>query len=310
MRRLTVVVLLAGCLAACGSSDPVAGDPDARIAVPTDGYPAPRGDLVGRVGTPGAIDIAAWNVENFPKSSGTTALLADLITSLDLDLVAMQEVESIESWNELVARLPDHDGILSSHTYGNGSYQKVGFIYRRDLLSLTTPALLFDANGYEFPRPPLRVHVTVTGASPQVELTVITLHLKAGTGFEDRSRRTDAVQMLEAYVRQAVDNAGEQVLMLGDFNEVLTTSAGMSVMAPFLDATSRYKIRTLNLANSGQTSFIPSGAILDHVITTSNLDDEMGTGSTVIPRVDYELTSYESVISDHLPVVSAMPVLQ
>lgn len=308
MRRLIALLVIAAL--GCGGDDPTADPADARVNAPSDSYPAPRDDLVGRVGTPGAVDMAAWNIENFPKSSGTPQLLADLITSLGLDLVAVQEIESIESWNELIARLPMHEGILSSHTYGNGTYQKVGFIFRSDLMALSSPALLFDANGYEFPRPALRVNVTITAATPQVELIAIALHLKAGFDSEDRSRRKDAVAMLETYVRGLVDNSGDQVVILGDFNDNVVTGGGMDVMGPFLNATSRYNVRTLGLANAGQTSFIPSGAIIDHVITTQNLDDEMNGGSTVIPRVDFELLSYEQVISDHLPVVSAMPVLQ
>ena len=64
------------------------------------------------------------------------------------------EIEDETAFEELVTRLPHHEGLLSSHTYGDGTYQKVGYIYRSDLLSLTGGALLFQNQGFDFPRPP------------------------------------------------------------------------------------------------------------------------------------------------------------
>ena len=35
------------------------------------GYPTPRSDLVPAVGTAGALDVACWNIENFPRTADT-----------------------------------------------------------------------------------------------------------------------------------------------------------------------------------------------------------------------------------------------
>ena len=315
MRPLLIVsavaLLLAGCKEGGTGGDPSAdGAPAGPDADHGGDYPPPRDDLVPSIGTPGAVDIAAWNIENFPRTADTPRIVADLITSLGLDLIAVEEIASVDAFDELVDRLPDHEAILSSHTYGEGSYQKVGFIYRSDLMQVDGGALLFEDQGYDFPRPPLQVHVTVDdGSHPPVDFLAIVVHLKAGIGDDDRARRTAAIVSLEDHVRDLVGAGDDQVIMLGDFNETLDAEEGRAVFAPFLDAPSDYTIRTLGPAEDGEVTYLPfGGRFIDHIITTAGLAAEMSPSDPVVPPLDQELPGYDD-ISDHLPVTAAMPVL-
>lgn len=310
--RLAVALFAA--VAACGGNSadtPDGGAVDAEPIVADAAYPPPRDDLVPSVGTASTLDVAAWNIENFPALPTTPEIMADLITSLDLDLISVEEIADVTAFDELVERLPNHDGVLSSHTYGDGTYQKIGFIYRTDLLDLSAASLLFSNDWYGFPRPALRATFTVDdGVHPVVDFVAIALHLKAGSSTEDRDRRTQAMVELEEYVTQLAGEGGEpEVLILGDFNEVLTSSAGLAVFEPWLEPAGDYTIQTMNLANSGAETFLPSGVILDHQITTSGFSDELSGASVVIPQLDSQYSSYEYAVSDHLPVVLRMPVL-
>ena len=108
-----------------------------------------------------------------------------------------------------------------------------------------------------------------------------------------------------------VDTGDEdEIVIAGDFNEVLTSGAGQAVMAPWLDDPGSYAVRTSDLADAGEVSFIPSFVILDHVVTTAALADEIGAGATVIPHIHQELPGYQVDVSDHLPVVLSIPILQ
>jgi hypothetical protein len=78
-------------------------------------------------------------------------------------------------------------------------------------------------------------------------------------------------------------------------------SWGQETFAPLLDTT-RYDVRTQALASQGQESFLGSDSIIDHIITTTPLDDVSTTFGTVIPRLDTEISSYRDLLSDHLPV--------
>lgn len=310
-----LAVFLLSAATACGGSsadDPDGGSSADGPAVQADAaYPAPRDDLVPPVGTPTTLDVATWNIENFPALPSSPEIVADLITSMRLDLIAVQEIADVPAFEELVERLRDHEGVLSSHTYGDGTYQKIGFIYRTDLLSISGASLLYSSDWYAFPRPALRATFTVDdGVHPVVEFIAIALHLKAGGTAEDRDRRRDAMLKLENYVTQLATEGNEpEVLVLGDCNEVLTSSSGLEVFSPWLEPTGDYTVHTMELANGGGETFLPSGAILDHQISTSGFDDELSGASAVIPALDEQYTSYQYAVSDHLPMVLRMPIL-
>jgi endonuclease/exonuclease/phosphatase family metal-dependent hydrolase len=274
-------------------------------AAGTDASRGPDGDLVPPVGTDATLDIACWNLEWFPKDERSALLVVDLITSLELDIVVVEEVASVNAWNQVLERLPLHDGVLSSHRYSETEYQKIGVIYRSDLVTAGEPELLFTGQTYAFPRPPLKLHVTA-GA---LGIDLIGVHLKAGVAPEDGERRAAAMSSLDAYLRAQISGGGEdEVIVLGDFNETVDTSWGMEVMAPMLAAPELYRFRSQEAALAGEASYIPSGRVIDHVVTTAGLADEVGGARAVIPRLDQQMTRYESYVSDHLPVVLSIPM--
>ncbi len=280
-----------------------------RDQVPVDASPGPDGprpvrdDLVPALGGPTTLDLAAWNIENFPKSSRTVGLAADVITSLDLDLVVVEEVASVTAWDQLVLLLPEHEALLSTHRYTATSYQKIGLIYRASTVTVGPPELLFTADSYAFPRPPFKVHVDADG----YDFDLIGVHLKAGSAPEDGDRRALAARELDVYLTAQIAAGGEdQVIVVGDYNEVVTTADGRARLAPLL-APERYRLRTQAAADAGLASYPSTGTIIDHVLTTVGLDAELGDQAAVIPRLDQEVPRYDPEISDHLPVVLTMP---
>jgi endonuclease/exonuclease/phosphatase family metal-dependent hydrolase len=318
-RHRTIValalLLAAGCAGCKEGGEGGGDDPDASGGGLADGgsdYPAPRDDLVPTVGTAGSLDIATWNIENFPRTPDTPRIMADLITSLDLDLVGVVEIASVEAFDELVARLPEHSGILSSHTYGDGTYQKVGFIYRSDLMTVDGGALLFGNQGFDFPRPPMQVHVAVDdGVHPPVEFLAIILHLKAGLDSADRDRRRAAMITLEGHLREVVDAGDEdELIVMGDFNEELETDTNRAVWAPFLDAPADYTVRTDAISDGSTYTYVPTQRFYDHFITTAGLADEMSPANPVVIHLDQQLSSYLDGVSDHVPVAVSMTILQ
>lgn len=300
MRAVAAVILAT--LAACDLVDGGAVPPDAAIdAVATDAYPPPRADAVPALGSATTLDLACWNIENFPATARTPAYVADLITSLDLDVIVVEEIASLAAWRELLDRLPAYDAVLSTHAYTPTSYQKIGLIYRRGLVTVGTPELLFVTDTYGFPRPPFRVPVTV-GA---LTVDVIGVHLKAGADGADADRRAAAARTLDAYLRGHLAGAGDpEFVVMGDYNEALTD--GSQVLAPLL-APDAYRMRTAAAASAGEASFIPSGKIIDHILTSVALDGLVGDRAAVIPPLDVQFPGYLANVSDHLPVVLSVP---
>ena len=302
-RLLAIGGALAGTLAGC---DLFRDEPSIPVdAMPgRDGPRPPRTDLVPALGGPTTLDLAAWNIENFPKSTRSAALAADLISSLDLDLIVVEEIASVTAWDELLALLPEHDGVLSTHRYTATSYQKIGLIYRAATVTVGTPELLFISDSYGFPRPPFKVHVTAEG----YDLDLIGVHLKAGSSPDDGDRRAQAAAELDGYLTAQVAGGGEdEVIVLGDYNEVVSTAEGRARLAPLL-APERYRLRTQDAADAGERSFLPTaGRVIDHVLTTVGLDAELGAVAAVIPRLDQAVPRYDADLTDHLPAVLIMP---
>jgi len=272
------------------------------------GYPPPRSDLVKRIGGPDTLDIVAWNVRNLgAENKQIAAPLADVITSLDLDLIAIEEVASIDAWNELVARLPEHEGVLSSHVYSPTNYQKVGVLYRKSTLEVVDVDLLRDRS-YESPRPPLVVSFRYQDcAHAAMTFDVIGLHLKAlDEGIE---RRRTAISDLDKHVRAQIDGGGEdEIILLGDFNQEIVSEVGKGVMAPMLaDADGMYDVRTLAASTSTPPSYIGRETI-DHLVTTRGLAAEAGAASASILGLDSQIAGYRTSISDHRPVFFAIPL--
>jgi endonuclease/exonuclease/phosphatase family metal-dependent hydrolase len=270
-------------------------------------YPAPRTDITGTLGSDTTLDIATWNIENFPKATTTPEFMADLIASMDIDLVAVQEITSESAFEELLDRLPNHEGTLSSHTYSDGTFQKVGFIYKTPTIELTDTNLLFSGSGYNFPRPPLQSTVSVYADNALIRsLTAIVIHLKAGVDPESTQRRTDALIALEGYLQSQVDGPGnDDIILLGDFNDVLTNDFGLEVFAPFTDSSGEYTVHTWDLAQAGGETYLPSRSILDHIVSTISIGPSFNLAT--IPDLDGEFWNYENSVSDHLPVVISLP---
>src|SRR3954464_7479758 len=96
LRRTLLVTLIAACGGGGGGS-PDAPAIDADVA---------RDDLVPAVGTATTLDIACWNLREFPAMPTTPRVVGDLIASLALDIVAVEEIADRAAFESIVARLP------------------------------------------------------------------------------------------------------------------------------------------------------------------------------------------------------------
>lgn len=305
-----VVTSLAACPQTPGGTNGDDDDDDDDDVIDT-GFPAPADDVTDRIGNDETLDVGTWNIKNFPCGNAsfsttcrpnadvTPSLVADVITSMGLDLVAVEEIADEDGFAETTQRLPHHEAIVSSDTYGDGTYQKIAFLYDTRVLEAGADSLLFQTDG-NFPRPALQV--SFTHKDTGLSFFAIAIHLKAGEADEDFERRAGALARLHAYMSNIVDGDGQDnFILLGDFNETLTDPEGLANFEPFRDA-ARYDIRTQTNAFADEVSFLPSGVILDHIVTTAALADEAAGRTAVIPRVDFDIEDYRGRLSDHLPV--------
>ena len=57
------------------------------------------------LGSSQSLDFMTWNVENYPKHNQTNSYMVDIINQINVDIIAFQEIESQNSFNNLINQL-------------------------------------------------------------------------------------------------------------------------------------------------------------------------------------------------------------
>lgn len=205
--------------------------------------PAPRPE--------GVLRIATYNIENLfadrgqgrqganpAKPAAEKAAVADALRRIDADVVALQEVESLETLitfrdeylsglgYEHVASLDagDSRGIEQSvlsrfplsgaRVWGDVNLEGVHLVEdRRDRITVGDPIVLR--------RSPLRVTVTVPAEAARraddYEVTLLVVHQKSGRQF-DYWRQAESAAFVQWALEETRDDPDRRVVILGDFN--------------------------------------------------------------------------------------------
>jgi endonuclease/exonuclease/phosphatase family metal-dependent hydrolase len=250
-----------------------------------------------------SFDIATWNIEHFPKDqSYTFPYLMQIIQMIDIDLIAVQEIDESSLFLRLIDSLEGYQGFVSSlPDYG----QHMGIIYKSDMIALSNPEHLFTDDDWAFPRPPLATYVTVKDENKTVfDFILIILHLKAFDDAESKSRRQKACQQLKNYIDTYLLTAAEKdIIILGDFNDELDDPLQNNIFAIFLNDSTNYQFLTLPL--TGEATYIDKfESTVDHLLITNDAKIEYNGGVTQVLKIDMEFPEYLNYISDHRPVLA------
>ena len=252
------------------------------------------------------VDIMTWNIEQFPMTALSVTEVAAIIESLNVDLVGVQEITNQASFDMLVDALPGWEGVLAQDD--GSAFIRVGILYRTSVISVSNLQTLFFGDWYPFPRAVLKADVVAAppGTTVPFEFVFLVMHLKAGVGAEDATRRELACEMLEAWVAgtMAASSATDFVLA-GDWNDRITDPPSENVFQVFLDQPGTFTFLTAPLANKGYGTLISFESFIDHILVTNDALDEYGTGGTTeVMFLDSSWPDYRLNASDHRPVIS------
>ena len=256
-------------------------------------------------GSLATLDIITWNVENFPKSNRTVDYMYDIISDINVDVIALQEIENQQSFDVL-------SSLLDSGWYGyraeNTDWGELSYLINTNNVTITHfPYTILDTYDHWFAyRPPYVVKISYNNE----EFILINVHYKCcGDGILDNNYWDEEYRRLQAsyYLKDYIDNnfSNENVIVLGDFNDDIAENTN-NVFVDFIADYENYFFADMHIAEgpSSDWSFPGWPSHLDHIL----ISDELVLDSFVTQTIkldDYLLGGwgkYEQHISDHRPV--------
>ena len=259
-------------------------------------------------GDDNSLDVATWNIEWFPKNNQITIdYVTEIINLLDLDILAIQEVDDITMFDQMLDSLPAYSGYYESSWFAGLAYiYKTGLVEINDIYEIYTTSSYWNA----FPRSPMVMDIYFMG----VNYFIINNHFKCcGDGiidFDDTSdeenRRYTAINLIKEYIDINLSN--NNVMVLGDLNDDIAEEPPNNVFQEVLNDTSHYRFADFGIAqgNSSEWSFPNWPSHLDHILITDELFSGLYNSEVQTIKIDEYLdggwNEYDQNISDHRPV--------
>ena len=259
-------------------------------------------------GTDTTFDIISWNIEWFPKNNTTASKVQEILTRLEADIYALQEIEDTTLLKQVVSNIPGYECHFKSSYYGGLAY-----VYNTNTIQINSKYEIFTSQSYwnAFPRSPQILDCNFMGSN----YIIINNHFKCcGDGIlnlnntnDEENRRMQAV----TYLKQYIDNtfSAKKVILLGDLNDEIIDNTANNVFQDVINDTSNYLFTDMQIAqgNSIDWSYPTWPSHLDHIIITNELFADFqnfNSLASVIRIDDYVGTwsNYENNISDHRPI--------
>ena len=252
------------------------------------------------------FDVVTWNIKWFGSASNNPeddALqfenVKTVITTIDADVYALQEISNENLFNDLVSDLTDYNGVFADYSQvQNTAYlYKISTIQHRNSRLITTGMSRSDwANG----RYPYYFQFNATVNDEVHEINMFNIHAKAFSEQTNYNQRFNASEQMKHYLDS--NHADDNVIFLGDFNDEISQSTVGNNESPYknFDDDAEYTIVTKSLEESGYTSF-SSSSMIDHIVFTSELSDVYFEGTERVENTNY-VGNYLSTTSDHFPV--------
>ena len=183
----------------------------------------------------------------------------------------------------------------------------------KDLFKFVRDLEPFSDNDYNFAgRPPLRLDLLLTYNNIDIPVSLLNLHMKCcDSGLE---RRKKASEMLYNYLNNEIDQTSySNFIVLGDWNDDLKDAPEEHCFLPFLSDEKYYFLTDRiddDLSNASYPKE-PYFSFLDHIMTTSDFinsnAEAIKVQTVLIENYIGGYDMYESIISDHRPVMFSVP---
>ena len=252
------------------------------------------------------LRLGAWNLEHFgsrndpPRTDADVQAVADYIRKLDVQVLAVSEINGEKPLKDLVKRIgPEWKFVLGTSGHvGQEGQVAPGVLWDNSRVEMLGAGELSELSerssaGLVFHRAPVVAAFRDRAGGP--DFRVVSVHLKAGRTPEDFDRRTAEGKSLRAYLEKLVSDSKEDndIVVLGDFNH--DPSAGEA------DAWTDGGFAKI-LTGRGR-SIIHFDRQIDHAVPLGTFE-EIRVGSFEIHNREglRDAKKWRNTYSDHFPV--------
>lgn len=171
-----------------------------------------------------------------------------------------------------------------------------------------------DDSFFSSGRLPYLVQVEANIGGIKKEINLIDLHARANSGT-DISKYNQRKYDID-YLKDALDAEypDSNLILLGDFNDDVKKWVGNanvdSSYKKFVDDTAGYNALTLGISQAGAYSFLSSQGFLDHILISSELNDDYIDNSITVYDPRNDIANYTTTTSDHGPVIARFNLKQ
>ena len=253
-----------------------------------------------------SFDIVTWNVEWFPKQGIVTVdSVKEIIEVIDAEIIALQEINSVSEFNNLISKLDSYNGFST-----NNSNLNLAYVYKKNL-NIDSIYTILNSENYVFAgRLPLVLEMNYQGE----DYVIINNHFKCcgdgildlGDSSDEETRRYNAISLLKNYID--VNFSNRNVVIVGDLNDLIEEN-NHNVFTTIINDSLNYLFadKFIPFQNSDDWSYPSWPSHLDHIIINQPLFDNLTNIYQDVQtiRVDNYIGSfqlYDNMISDHLPV--------
>lgn len=263
-------------------------------------------------GESSSFEAITWNLEFFPKNNQITIDSTALaISKLDADVVALQEIDDVNAFQQLANSLPNYQGYIIPENYGNLT---LAYLIKEDV-EVVNHTSIYTSSSYTSMfagRPPYLIEVIHSGTS----YFLINVHFKCcGDGnldmndsSDEENRRLQAANQIKTYIDSYLAN--ENVIVLGDFNDLIEEGESNNVFQSIIDDSENFLFADMYIAqqSSSNWSFPSWPSHLDHILISNELIDDFensyNNAQTILIDNYFAngFNGYDNCISDHRPV--------
>jgi endonuclease/exonuclease/phosphatase family metal-dependent hydrolase len=260
-------------------------------------------------GTDQTLEVMTWNLQSFARDGQTTVdYLTRFLRALEVDIIALQEIESSHYFNILADSL---EGWSAYRANSAGFDINLAYLYKTDAIQVNR---IFEITEFG-QRPFLRYPLVLEASWRQIPFIIINNHYKCcGDGviqndsWDEEYRRREASQLLDQYITSHYPD--QNVIVVGDMNDELTDVENANVFWIFIQKSAEYRFADMSIATGDayHWSYPTWPSHIDHILISNELFDEYQHARSVIQTLHIEKylpggwNEYAIKISDHRPV--------